>query len=187
MPLNAPSTFDSTKITFGPARLYIGAAGSTPTTSIGAIDNDSGVTVEFTQSFRDITQGNPKTLSYRFAQEMGVKIACKGLHVLDHTLLYRALGAGATTVSGSTKTFKYGGDPLLTELALHAEHQIGTASGGTHNLYGWKVVTAGMPNMNMMHDEHMIDLVFDCMNVATDWVGNALSQEARLCMIEDVI
>lgn len=187
MPLNAPSTFDSTKITFGPARLYIGAAGSTPTTSIGAIDNDSGVTVEFTQSFRDITQGNPKTLSFRFAQEMGVKIACKGLHVLDHDLLFRALGAGATTVSGSTKTFKYGGDPLLTELALHAEHQIGTASGGTRNLYGWKVVTAGMPNMNMMHDEHMIDLAFDCMNVATDWAGNALSQEARLCMIADVV
>jgi hypothetical protein len=44
-----------------------------------------------------------------------------------------------------------------------------------------------MPNLNMMHDEHMIDLAFDCMNVATDWVGATLSQEARLFMIEDVI
>ena len=45
MPLNLP-TIDRDSISFGPGRLFLGAAGTTPTTDVGAITED-GITVEF--------------------------------------------------------------------------------------------------------------------------------------------
>jgi len=72
LPLNIP-TVTKDDISFGPARLFLGVAGATPTVDVGAITED-GITVEFVSEQRDIMQGNPKLIELTFVQSQAINL-----------------------------------------------------------------------------------------------------------------
>lgn len=180
MPLNMPSGTTS-RISFGPARVFLGASGSTPSTDVGYIATDNGVTIEISNETRDIVQGNPKLIEYTFSQAQGAVVKFGSIE-WDFTRLARAIGSGVTTSSASQDTYSYGGDPLLNTVALHIQHQM-PVSGNTMNVYVWKAVTEAPPSLPFTHDEHTFELSFKAQRSATDWAGNNLAYASQLLKV----
>lgn len=179
MPLNLP-TYDENNFSFGPGRLFLGAAGTTPTVDVGAITED-GIVISPENTTKDIFQGNPKTIVYTFNQQQGVIVEATGIE-WNFTNLAYALGAGNTTSSGTEDTLTYGGQPLTSKVALHVQHQM-AVTGHTMNAYIWQAVSNGNPVIPLTHDEHQFALSFKAQRVATDWSGAALGTSAQLMKI----
>jgi hypothetical protein len=179
MPFNLP-TIDRDDISFGPARLFLGVAGATPTVDVGAITED-GVSVEFTSEMKDITQGNPKLPELTFIQSQNVMVKVTSIEWNFNNLAY-ALGAGVTTASAGAETFAWGGQPCPTELALHVQHQM-CRSGNTINVYVWRAVGEGNTSLPFTHDEHQFEYNFKAMRADTDWAAAALGYNKQLISI----
>lgn len=180
MPLNRP-TVTTSRISFGPARVFVGASGNTPTTDVGAIRTDDGVTIEKTNEIRDILQGNPKLIEYSFSQAQGLMVKFTSIE-WDYTNLASAMGSGVTTSGGGTETFAFGGDPLVSTVALHVQHQM-PVSGNTLNLYVWKAVTETPPSLPFSHDEHAFEMSFKAQRAGTSWDGATLPYNQQLYKI----
>ena len=183
MPYNIP-TVTTNDISFGPAVLYMGASGSTPTVDVGSITED-GVTIEITSEKKYITQGNPKINIYSFSQAQSVMLKVSGIE-WDFTNLAYAIGAGVTTVSGTEETFAMGGDPLIETVALHVQHYM-AVSGNTMNVYIWKAGSdAGLSSV-FGADEHSFEFSFTALRSTTDWNGASLGPKQQLVKFERVL
>lgn len=179
MPFNLP-TIDRDSISFGPARLFLGAAGTTPTTDVGAITED-GVTIEFASEQRDIMQGNPKLIELSFFQSQSVMVKVTSIE-WDYDSLSYALGAGNTSASGTFEAFAFGGEPCPTEVALHIQHQM-CRSGNTINVYVWRAVGEGNVSLPFTHDEHQFEYSWKALRAATDWAASGLAADEQLVQI----
>ena len=129
--LNVPS-YSTSNFSFGPGRVFMGAAGTTPSTDVGGITED-GVKITVTSKKKDIFQGNPKLVVYTFAQEQGAMVELSGIE-WNQNLFEYGLGAGTTTSSASSDTLSFGGDPLVEQVAIHVQHQM-AIPGHTLNAY----------------------------------------------------
>ena len=179
MPLNLPAgTRDD--ISFGPARLFLGAAGTTPATDVGFISED-GVTVEFSSEQKDIMQGNPKLIELPFIQQQGVMVRLTSIEWNFDSLLF-ALGAGNTSASGTFEAFAFGGEPCVTEVALHVQHQM-CVSGDTINVYVWRAVGEGSVPMPFTHDEHSFEYSFKALRADVDWASASLASDEQLIQV----
>lgn len=176
MPLNTP-TYDTNDFSFGPGVIFMGAAGSTPATEVGAITED-GVSLEVTSEKKVITQGNPKLPIFAFAQAQGAMVKFTGIE-WDFDKMAKALGAGVTSTGAGADTFAFGGDPLVTNYALHVAHQM-AVTGHTMNIYAWKVFAEAGQAINLNHDEHQFPNSYVTMRSATDWGGTALDYKQQL-------
>jgi hypothetical protein len=176
VPYNVP-TVTTNDISFGPAVLFMGVAGATPSTQVGSISED-GVTVEMTSEKRYISQGNPRTPVYAFSQVQGVMTKFTSIE-WDFDNFVRAIGAGVTTVSGAEETFSWGGDPLVTQVAFHIQHYM-AVTGNTMNVYVWKATSEGGLNVPFGQDEHSFEMNFTSLNSDTDWGGSSLAATQRL-------
>ena len=183
MPLNIP-TVTREDISFGPARLFLGAVGSTPSVDVGAITED-GITVEFASEQRDIMQGNPKLIELTFIQSQSVMVKVTSIEWNFDSLTF-ALGAGNTTVTGSDETFTFGGEPCVTEVALHVQHQM-CQSSNTMNVYVWRAVGEGNTSLPFTHDEHQFEYNFKALRADTDWAGVSLATNAQLIKVERLL
>lgn len=179
MPLNLP-TVTRDDISFGPARLFLGAAGSTPTTDVGAITED-GVTVEIASEMRDIVQGNPKLIDLSFIQSQSAMVRVTSIEWNYDKLTY-ALGAGNTAAPVGFETFAFGGEPCVTEVALHVQHQM-CQSGNTINVYVWRAVGEGNVSLPFTHDEHQFEYNWKALRADTDWASNPLASDEQLFQI----
>lgn len=179
MPLNLPN-YTENNFSFGPGRLFLGAAGTTPTVDVGAITED-GITIQPENATKDIFQGNPKMIVHTFNQQQGVMVNATGIE-WNFTNLAYALGAGNTTSSGSEDTFAFGGAPLTKKVALHVQHQM-AVTGHTLNAYIWQAVSNGNPSLPLTHDEHQFALSWKAQRVATDWAGASLATDEQLMKI----
>ncbi len=183
MPYNVP-TVTTNDISFGPARLFMGTAGSSPTVDVGSITED-GVSVEITSEKKYITQGNPKINIYSFSQAQSVMLKVTGIE-WDFTNLSYALGAGATSVSGTEATFSMGGDPLVTTVALHVQHYM-AVSGNTMNVYIWRATSDAGISASFGADEHSFEYGFTAIRSTTDWNGSTLGPKVQLVKFERVL
>lgn len=183
MPLNIPSG-STNNISFGPGRVFLGAAGATPTTDVGYISED-GITIEVQSERRDIVQGNPKLVEYTFSQTQGVMV---NLTSIEWNLigLSRIFGAGVTTSTASEKTIAFGGDPLVEQMAVHIEHQM-AVTGNTMNAYVWKAVSDTSLSIPLGADEHSFEIALKAQRSATDWNGAALAYNEQLVKFERVL
>ncbi len=176
MPLNIP-VFSENDFSFGPGILYIGAAGSTPTEDVGAIGED-GVQIEITSEKKTLTQGNPKLSIFTFTQAQGVMIKLTSIE-WDFRDMTSILGAGLTTSAGGQDTFAFGGDPLVSRVALRVEHQM-AVSGNTLYANVWRAVSEGGLNIALGQDEHQFAQSYMGHRTTTDWAGAALDFRAQL-------
>lgn len=179
MPLNLP-TVTRDDISFGPARLFMGAAGATPVLDVGAISED-GVTIEFASEIKDIMQGNPKLIEFSFIQSQSVTVKVASIE-WDFTKLARALASGNTSASGTFEKFAFGGEPCVDEAALHIQHQM-CRSADTVNVYVWRAVGEGNSSLPFTHDEHKFEYSWRAMRATTDWAGVTLASDEQLIQI----
>jgi hypothetical protein len=177
MALNVP-TITANKISAGPGRLYLGAAGTTPSTDVGAITED-GIAIEATRETVHIRQGNPMHSVYACDKAQDVMISVTGIEWnLVNGPLPVQLGAAATSSSASEDIVSFGGDPLPDQWAIKIEHQM--HSGQTMLVYGWKGVADGGINFSFNHDEHKFPMKFRLQRSSTDWAGAALPSTSQL-------
>lgn len=179
MPFNLP-TVTKDDISFGPGRLFLGAVGSTPSVDVGAITED-GITVEFASEMRDIMQGNPKLPELTFIQAQNVMVRVTSIEWNFDSLKF-ALGAGNTSASGTYEAFAFGGNPCVTEVSLHVQHQM-CQSGNTVNVYVWRAVGEGNTSLPFTHDEHQFEYNFKALRADTDWASNSLAVDEQLIQI----
>jgi hypothetical protein len=179
MPVNVP-TFTSSNFSFGPGRLFLGAAGTTPSVDVGGI-TEEGISVTLMNKKKDITQGNPKIPVYTFSQEQGVTLKLSGIEWNVTTLLY-GLGSGNTTSVSSQDTLSFGGDPLVEAVALWAQHYMAVA-GHTLNMYVWRAVSDGDIEMALNHDEHKFPYQWKAQRSTTNWAGATLAFDEQLIQI----
>jgi hypothetical protein len=179
VPFNVP-TVTTDDISFGPAILIAGVAGTTPSANIGSITED-GISIEITSEKRSISQGNPRTPVFAFSQAQGVMVKVTGIE-WDYENFARGLGAGVTTSSASEETFAFGGDPILTEMALHIQHYM-AVSGNTLNVYIWKAVSEGGLTLPLGQDEHSFEYSLMALRSDTDWGGTSLPGAEQLMKI----
>ena len=176
MPLNIPSG-TTNNISFGPARVFIGASGATPTTDFGFITED-GVTIEVTSERRDIMQGNPKLIEYTFSQTQGVTVNFTSIE-WNFDRFAELLGAGATTVGANDESVAFGGDPIVQTYAIHIEHDM-AVTGNTMNAYIWKAVADGGLSAPLGADEHQFPVAFKAQRSSTSWDGASLDYREQL-------
>jgi len=176
MPLNIPSG-TTNDISFGPGILYLGVAGSTPTTDVGFISED-GISIEIASEKQEIRQGNPSLVEYVFSTSQDVTVSLTSIE-WDFENFALALAAGVTTVSGSAKTLSWGGDPLVDAVALHVQHQM-AVTGNTMNAYVWKAYSETGITVPLGMEEHSFELTFKAMRSATDWSGASLPYTEQL-------
>ncbi len=174
--LNVPS-YTTSNFSFGPGRLFLGAAGTTPSVDVGGITED-GVKITVTSKKKDIFQGNPKLVIYTFAQEQGAMVEFSGIE-WNQNLFEYGLGAGTTTSSASSDTLVFGGDPLVEQVAIHVQHQM-AVPGHTLNAYVWQAVSDGDLAINLGADEHKFPYKYKAQRVTTAWDGATLATDAQL-------
>lgn len=179
MPINVPS-FTTSNFSFGPGRLFLGAAGTTPTVDVGGITED-GVKIVMMNKKKDITQGNPKIPVYTFSQEQGATVSISGIEWNVTTLTY-ALGSGNTTSISASDTMSFGGDPLVDAVALHVQHYMASAS-HTLNAYVWRAVSDGDVEINLNHDEHKFPYQWKAQRATTNWAGGSLAFDEQILQI----
>ena len=177
MALNIPNVTKS-DISFGPAVMYLGAVGATPTVDVGAISED-GVSIEIATEQRDIMQGNPRIIEMSFNQQQSVMVRVTSIQWNYENLQY-VLG-GSIATSATWEKFSFGGDPCPSEVAIKVVHQM--CSGDTINVYVWRAMGEGNLTIPFGQDEHSFELAFKAMHATNDWAGATLAADAQLLQI----
>ncbi len=176
---NVP-VYNADNISLGPGILYIGVAGTTPTTDVGAIAED-GMEMTVSREYLEVFQGSPKQLIKQFVTSESCEVV---MNTIEWNLLQlpRALGAGVTTSSAGSDTFSFGGDPNTSELAVHIRHSL--PSGHTISIYIWKAQASGEWVMNMAQDTlHNFPFSLKALVATTAWDGTALAVGQQLFRI----
>jgi len=179
MGFNQP-TQDYSNISFGPARVFLGPSGTTPTIDVGALGED-GVSVEWQSEKRDIRQGNPGMIAYSFMTSQGFRVSWTALEYSVANMAL-AFGAGVTAVSAAIHTWAMGGDPIIATAAVLVQHQMATG-GDTLNISVWKARGDGNIGIAMAMEEHKIPMAFQAMRATTNWAGAALGSTSELVSV----
>lgn len=177
MAANLP-TYDSKRIPVGGARLFIGAIGTTPSTDIGALDPDAGVTVTIMREYGEVRQGMPSLPILSYVTREDIEVEVSGYETNPELLRY-AMGAGVTTSSASEESYSLGGDPAVTTCALFVRHEM--LNGHTLNIYLWKAEgrSDGMQTVFNMSPT-TFPMKFRALHAATDWAGTATNSKGQL-------
>jgi hypothetical protein len=176
---NVP-TFDTDNISLGPGILFIGPAGTTPTTDVGAIGED-GATFSITREVLEVFQGSPRSLTKLFVTFEDVRLT---VSTIEWNLinLAVALGAGVTTTSGVEDTISFGGDPNFLEQAVLLEHVLPV--GHTVSIQIWKAQAVGEMEITLAQDElQTFPYNFRALEENLDWAGTTLPNKQRLFRI----
>lgn len=175
MAFNLPS-YDEKNFSFGPGVVYIGVAGQTPSSDVGAVD--VGMTLTHATDLLDVQQGNPRELVESFRTVENVTFAFTGLEWKIENL-DKYIGGGS--VSGDT--FKYGGSLRTTQVSLRLVHQMPPAAGKTVGstviIDIWKARPVGDLAITFGMDLHNFPVTFNAMQASKDWTGEPLAEGER--------
>lgn len=178
MAYNVPA-YDSSKITFGPGRLFLGAEGATPTIEIGAVKGDATLSIKRTTL--DVLAGSPQTMIQQYAVREEVTLKVTGIE-WNLNGLQMVLGAGITTLVGVTETLEFGGDMQIANRALLFRH-IG-ADGSTIDLEMYRVQGTGEVEIAMKEtDVHEFPYEFTALEGTTNFANASLAAKKKLYKI----
>lgn len=180
MAANLPS-YSTARLAVGGARLFIGAIGTTPSSTtgdMGALDPDAGINITISRSFGEIRQGMPSLPIQSFVTQEDMMVEVSGYEVNPELMRY-AMGAGVTTSSSTTESYSLGGDPAVTTCAVWVRHEM--LNGHTMHFYLWKGEgrTDSMP-LTFNLSPTTFPLKFRALHASTDWAGTALNSKAQL-------
>ena len=179
------STYDTSKISFGPGVLFIAPLGTTPSDNsaydIGAVT--SGAELSITREMLDVQQGNPKQLIKRWVTAESVQLTVNGLEI-DTNKLAKSLGAGVTTTAGTLDTLLFGSDVNAQEYSVSFRHQM--PSGTTVYIDLWKAQPSGEMTMTFGDEPVQVPYVFVAQDSANEWGSTsnaATNSKGRLLRI----
>ena len=181
MSANFP-TVDSARFAVGGARVFMGSVGATPTTDVGTIDVSGGVKISTKRTIGMIRAGFPAQVVKQYCSQEDVEVSFEGIEY-NPELLRRSMGAGVTSYSATLETYSFGGDPGVTESAIHVRHEMLT--GMTLNVYVWRA--AGMSDameFTLGQSESKFPHRFQALHQETDWNGASLNGKAQLFKLE---
>lgn len=176
MPYNLPS-YESERFSFGPGVLFIGAAGFTPTTDIGAVR--TGAALHLTREVLEVPQGSPRTVVKRYATAETATLTVTGIEWNLRNLAY-FLGLPYSS-SGSLEELDFGGRMTIDEVALKFVHQ--TPAGETVEALLWRAQGSGDIEVTFGDDLHEMPYSFAAVAATTNWLGEALADGANLCKV----
>ena len=175
---NKPSGATS-QITIGPGIIRVGPTGTTPSFDVGFVRGDATIMIK--RERVDIRAGSPQNLIAALASAEDISVEFTGIE-WDMDVLLRALGDGASSVSGANELFKMGGRPKFDNYALQYEHRM--ADGGTLTMNVWQVIPSGEIEATIsVDDPHQLSMKFDAMEVTTDWAGASLTAGQALASV----
>lgn len=183
MAWNVPS-YSVKRLSFGPAVVFVGAVGTTPsataTNDIGAVKGDVGLTIS--REYLEVYAGNPAVLIAQWVTKQLGKVNFTSLEAATKfALLVKALGAGVTTGSDGvgTETFGYGGNPNMTECALEIRHV--TPTGMTLQYCFWRC--QGKADFSQKftdaNEPFGVPMEFAVLDGQTDWAGAAIASSSN--------
>ncbi len=177
---NVP-TYDTANISVGPGVLFLGTAGNTPATDIGAVRDGE---LAITREKLDITQGWPAQLIVRYAPAETVTLTVTGIE-WHFANLAKALGAGVAAGSGAGTSFEFGGDINFTNVTVMYRHRL--AAGGTVDIKLWTANGSGeLTTAFGGGDVHEFPYVMTALNTTLDWASNTLGENSALMKIERI-
>lgn len=179
MGYNVPS-YDTTRFSFGPGILYLGAQGTTPLVDIGAVKGGAELVVE--RKTLEVKQGSPQTVVQRYTTEEIVQFKIAGIEWKLDNLAY-ALGAGVTAgIGGVSETYDFGGDMAVTNRALRFVHR--TPDGSTIDLHIFAAQGDGKTSIKWNEaDMHEFPFQFNALVGTTDFAGAVLADKKKLFRI----
>jgi len=174
MAYNVP-TYDTSRFSFGPGVLYIGAQGSTPATEIGAVKGDAELSVERTRL--EVFAGSPQSKIAQYVTKEEVILKVTGIEWnLDN--LNFALGAGVTGASNPNETFEFGGDMNFSNRAVRFLHI--AADGSTIDIHLFKCEGSGKLAISFKEtDMHEFPFEFHTLEGVTGFDAAALAANKK--------
>jgi hypothetical protein len=169
MPTNLPN-FDVQRLSIGPAVIYFGAAGTTPTTDLGAVRGaDLKIAIETTK----FLVGMPAVPSWYRFKAAEITLTVKGLE-WNLNKIRRAIGGYyLETTQGNlyTETL-YGNFEFVDPLSLRLVHA--TPYGSTIIVDIFQALPGGADQYSFGYNVHEIPYVWHAVSTTYDWAGNAL-------------
>lgn len=178
MAWNLP-VYDTDNITFGPAVIYIGEVGTTPSADVGAVRGNTEITVS--KEILEVKQGSPQTLIIQYVLAQSARISFSSIEALGKlSVLQSALGQGeySGTPGEGVETLEYGGDVNLSEKALLVRHVL--PNGATLDFCFWRV--QGKADLSAAFNETgetAIPLEFEALDGLTDFSGEAIPTTSK--------
>lgn len=170
MAYNVPS-YDTTRFSFGPGVLYMGAPGSTPLVDVGAVRGDAEFSIE--RTLLEMYQGSPQSRVKSFAVKEDITLKVTGVEWNLTNLAY-AIGAGVTSVSGAQEIYEFGGDTAINQRALRYVHR--APDGGTIDLHIFLAEGTGKLALSIKQDDfHEFPYEFAALEGTLDFTGAALA------------
>jgi len=180
MAFNVPD-YTTDDFSFGPARLFIGVVGATPTSDVGGVN--SGGTFTMTREKLTVEQGSPKIIVKEYSVRETAEINFESIE-WDLNTLYQALGGGTYTPDNPVtdmSTLEFGGEMDITNVALRVVHV--TPAGNTVTIDVFTASPAGNAEFNFGDDLHAFPLAFTAIRSTTDWASVALASGKELFKI----
>jgi hypothetical protein len=182
LPLNT-GTVTNNRMSFGPAVVFLGPAGTTPLSDVGAIGDD-GVEVEFTSDFIEVIQGNPGNVVQRYITMQNAFMRFQSIEWGVQQIGW-TLGTGSTSISGSAETLQFGGDPCPDDLAIYLRHRKACVA---HTIYVrfWKATpeTGSFSTSFTREEVQAHQHAFKAIRSTTNWAGTALNDDAQLVEVQ---
>jgi hypothetical protein len=178
MAWNLP-VYDTDNITFGPAVIYIGEVGSTPTTDIGAVRGNTEITVA--KEVLEIKQGSPQVIIKQYVMAQSARISFSSIEAMGKlSILQAAFGAGeyAGTPGTGVETLGYGGDVNLDEKSILVRHVL--PNGATLDWCFWRA--QGKADTSAPFNETgetVVPMEFEVLDGLTDWAGSAIANSSK--------
>ncbi len=173
---NVPS-YDVQNISVGPGVLFLGTAGNTPTTDVGAVRNGELVV---TREKLDIEQGWPAQLIARYTPRETVTLTVTGIE-WHFANLAKALGAGIATGAGAGTLFEFGGDINFSNISVKYQHRF--AAGGTLEVNIWTANGSGEITTTFGDDVHEFPYAMTALNSTVNWASAVLPETGSLFQI----
>ena len=174
MAVNVPS-YNTSRFSFGPGILYMGAAGSTPTIDVGAVKGDAELSIERVRL--EMKQGSPQSLVKSYAIEENITLKVNGAEWNYNNLAY-ALGAGVTSQVGAQEVFEFGGDQDTNSRALRYLHL--QPDGSTVDIHIFSAEGAGNLAIALKEtDFHEFPFEFNALEGTVDFTNASLANNKK--------
>lgn len=182
MPFNIP-TVSTNRMSLGPAVVYLGPAGTTPTSDVGSIGDD-GVELELNSEFVDVMQGNPGNVVQRFVTQQNAFMRFNSVEWSVNQIGW-TLGTGTTTISASEEVIDFGGDPCPDNVAIYLQHRKACVA-HTINVRFWTASPeTGSFSVKFTRNEVQSHAhSFKAIRSTTNWAGTALASDSQLVQIQ---
>jgi len=166
---------NASNISFGPAKIYWGPAGLTPTSEVGYIES---ATITLRRNVSEVIKGTPRLVESAVVSYEGAEIVFTGLEWrLDEIAALMGLD-----YTPGNETLRFGSDSEAREVALLFKHRM--PSGATVEVRVWKAIPE--PELSIAFvDLHTFPFRFQACAAETAWDNSTLSSGEKL--IEMVI